>query len=413
MKFVQPLLRFATVLCMLGGMSTAMAQTTVIDEEQVSDTKLEEFRDKIQKQYPDLEVVDVRAKTVYEGDLKPKPAPAVKTAAIFVRNQSRKPSLDDEVDGLRDLISAEMAAGDIRLMDANEIASAFHKYKVTTEEARSGMVKGLFSGGSVTRMTQMLNADYIILVSVNYADVRSRKVGGVAVKTYRTTMPVKVLDGKSGATVYGTVVKKTYPTQGAGGTDDSVYYYDLFEKSSEAIASTLLASMPKWRAPSERAGRRVQFTVSTTIDQLVDGLASGTRAPNDLLDELRRVVGGVTVELDGAAIGSTPGTFTATPGLHQLRLTRQWMEPWQKTVNIQDGATFKVALELSDAGLARFKSLEGFKAATALTYAEAAYKKGIKINFDTQGWRDVAIGDRGTDINMEKTEQIGVINQSE
>jgi len=115
---------------------------------------------------------------------------------------------------------------------------------------------------------------------------------------------------------------------------------------------------------------------------------------------MRRLVGGVTVEIDGATVGSSPGTFKASPGLHQMRVTRQWMQPWQQTVNIQPGATFRVALELSDAGLQRYRSLEGFRAAVAIGYAEAAMRKGVKINFDTAAWRDV--GNRGSEINLQQ-----------
>jgi hypothetical protein len=138
----------------------------------------------------------------------------------------------------------------------------------------------------------------------------------------------------------------------------------------------------------------VTFTVTTTVDELIQGLESGVRAPNELLGEMRRLVGGVTVELDGAAVGSSPGTFSCAPGLHQLRVSRAWMKDWQQTVNIQNGATFRVALELSDAGLQRYQSLERFRALAALTYAEALAQKGVKVNFDTAAWRDVSIGNK-------------------
>ena len=121
-----------------------------------------------------------------------------------------------------------------------------------------------------------------------------------------------------------------------------------------------------------------------------------------------------TSGIDGATVGSSPGTFKASPGLHQMRITRQWLKPWQQTVNIQPGATFRVALELSDAGLQRYTTLEGFRAAAAIAYAEAMMRKGIKINFDTAAWRDVSVGNKGNEINLEKKEihQSGTVNQA-
>lgn len=70
---------------------------------------------------------------------------------------------------------------------------------------------------------------------------------------------------------------------------------------------------------------------------------------------------GVTVELDGAVLGSTPGTFAVPPGLHQLRLTQQWLNTWERTVNVTPNQSLSIKMELSDAGLARFKTLERFK----------------------------------------------------
>ncbi len=88
------------------------------------------------------------------------------------------------------------------------------------------------------------------------------------------------------------------------------------------------------------------------------------------------------------------------------------MKDWQQTVNIQDGSTFKVALELSDAGLKRLQSLETMKAQIAKDYAEAMATKGVKVNFDTSAWRDVSVGNKGGEINLEKNElqQKGLMN---
>ncbi|NLC80638.1 MAG: hypothetical protein GX748_05590, partial [Lentisphaerae bacterium] len=52
------------------------------------------------------------------------------------------------------------------------------------------------------------------------------------------------------------------------------------------------------------------------------------------------------------------------------------------------------------AGLQRYRSLEGFRAAVAIGYAEAVMRKGVKINFDTSAWRDV--GNRGGEINVQQ-----------
>jgi hypothetical protein len=89
----------------------------------------------------------------------------------------------------------------------------------------------------------------------------------------------------------------------------------------------------------------------------------------------------VTVELDGVALGSAPGDFKARPGLHKLRLAREGFDDWDRTINIYDGQTLRVALQMSDAGYAKWKETTGFlstlDANRKLTDAEVKQVEGV------------------------------------
>ena len=65
------------------------------------------------------------------------------------------------------------------------------------------------------------------------------------------------------------------------------------------------------------------------------------------------------------------------------------MTPWVGTVNISDGAVFNVALELSAEGFEHYKNKESLRAEVALAYAEAAFRRGCRINFDSSAWKNV------------------------
>jgi len=334
--------------------------------------------------------------------LAPQPQPQNPKIAIFVKNQTRVPGMDDAVDGVRDRISAELAGAGLIVLDKAEIADGFNRFKITTAEERAGLVNGIFTGGSTVRVAQMLGCEYVMLVSIIGASHTARMAGDKAVTVYTLRMTTKVNEAANGSSVYGSnwTNKLPVPGQYTDGGDAMNYYEDLFDQWSTATGEEIAGKVATWRRAAPVDTALVEFSVSSTVDELIQGLESGVRAPNELLDEMRRLVGGVTVELDGATVGSSPGTFKATPGLHQLRVSRQWMRPWQQTVNIQQGATFRVALELSDAGLQRYRSLEGFRAAVAIGYAEAVMRKGVKINFDTAAWRDV--GNKGSEINLQQ-----------
>ena len=388
---------------------TLSLHAQVVTEAEKLDPKasaeLQAFKAKVQAANPGMDVVSVEADVVKRAVLAPRPpppAPHNPKIAIFVKNQTRVPGMDDEVDGVRDRISAELAGAGLIVLDKAEIADGFNRFKVTTAEERSGLVEGIFTGGSTVRVAQMLGCDYIMLVSIIGASHTARAAGDKPVTIFTLRMSTKVNEAAEGSSVYGSNWSNKLPVPGqyTAGADGMNYYNDLIDQWAAATGQEIAEKMPTWRRAAPADATLVEISVSSTVDELIQGLESGVRAPNELLGEMRRLVGGVTVELDGATVGSSPGTFKASPGLHQLRVTRQWMQPWQQTVNIQAGATFRVALELSDAGLQRYRSLEGFRAAVAIGYAEAAMRKGVKINFDTAAWRDV--GNRGSDINLQQ-----------
>lgn len=334
--------------------------------------------------------------------------------AIFVKNQTKVAGMDDMVDGVRDRLSAELAGAGMTVLDQAEIASGFNRFKVTTAEERAGLIDGVFTGGSTVRVGQMLGADYVLVASIIAADKASIMVSGKQMVTYTLRMTVKVNEAVQGSSVYGANWTRKVPTtaENAAGTDTSVYYNDLLDQWASETGADIAAKASTWRRVDPASVQLASFTVSTTIDDLIQGLESGVRAPNDLLNEMRRIIGGATVEIDGATVGSSPGTFKVSPGMHQLRVKRAWMKDWQQTVSIQDGSTFKVALELSDAGLQKFQTLETLRAQIAKDYAEAMALKGVKVNFDTAAWRDVSVGNKGSEINLQKNElrQEGLIN---
>jgi hypothetical protein len=397
---------FMLVMLCTANLLNGLAQQIVSENSKLdpqSSAELEAFKKRVQAAHPDKNVVAVEADMVKRAVLAPRQPTTNPKIAIFVKNQTRVPGMDDEVDGIRDRIGAELAGAGLIVMDQSEIVSGFTRYKVTTAEERAGLVEGIFTGGSTVRVAQMLGCDYIMLVSVVRAGSTRRKAGGRDVTIFTLSMSTKVNEAKQGSSVYGSNWSNKLPVPGEFAANDDAfnYYNDLVDQWAQACGQEIAEKASSWRRVDTAPVELVTFSVSTTIDQLIEGLENGVRAPNELLDEMRHALGGVTVELDGAALGSSPGTFQATSGLHQLRVTRQWMQPWQKTVNIQQGTALNIALELSDAGLQRYGSMEALRSLIAVEYAEAAMRKGAKINFDTAAWRDVTLGDKdGNNVNV-------------
>jgi len=319
--------------------------------------------------------------------------PELKKVAVFVKNNTKVPGMDDEVDGIRDRLAAAMAEVDgFTVLDSSQIADTFRKYKVTTAEEKTGLVSGIFTGGSVPNVAKMIGCDYIVAASIVSAGSIRRNVGGTLATVFNLRMALKVMDA-TGASVYGIPVKPyTFPATDA--VDDPMNYYNiLLDRWATEATAALATKAPKWRKPSALDTELVSFEVKTTIDKTLTELESQTKgAKGEQLAELRKVVGGVTVELDGAVIGSAPNTFKATKGLHQICVRRDWMKPYLATVNIQEGMVLQVALEMSAEGLTKWGTEESLRAGIARDYARAAMERGVKVNIDSSKWRDVGGG---------------------
>ena len=336
-------------------------------------------------------VVTNITKSVVE-DVRVETQSAPRKAALFVVNRARVPGMDEEVDGVRDRLAAAIAATDaVAVMDTADVDSSFRRWKVTTEEERRGLVDGILSGGSATRVAQMLGCDYLVVGTIVRADAISRMQGGRASKVFTLRMTLKVLDS-SGASVFSMPPwTRQLPILDAEG-DPLSFYNMLFDQWSEEAGTAVANSAPRWRAPAAVA-EPVEFSVTTTIDGVVEALESQTKGvQGELLQELRKVVGGATVEIDGAVAGSAPGQFLATPGTHDFVVRREWMKPFKGKLAVSKGVRLNVALEMSDEGIAKWGTLEKLRADVARSYAEAAWRRGIKVNVDTQNWRDVGDG---------------------
>lgn len=313
-----------------------------------------------------------------------------KKIAVFVQNRTRIAGMDDEVDGVRDRLSSALAEIDgLSVMDSAQVADTFRRYKVTVGEEKAGLVSGIFSGGSIPAISKMLGCDYIAAATIVNASVANRNVGGRLASVYTIRMTLKIMDS-TGASVDGmpTWVRQM-PILDA--VDDPMNYYQmLFDQWSSDVTAAVAQKSLKWRKPSPVAGGLVSFYISTTIDKTVAELESQTKGANgEQLQELRRIAGGVTVEIDGAVVGSSPGPLKTTPGLHQMRVTRPWMDPYTATVLINEGSSFDIALEMSEEGMRKWGSIEALRADLAKRYADAARERGVRINVDTTNWRDV------------------------
>lgn len=288
-------------------------------------------------------------------DLPVAPQPALR-AAIFVQNRAGE-QFSDKLEYLNDLITAGLTQKGFSIIDRHLVAAKFREEGRRDRELAAAMkaiqdaaagkeqaasIEDAIAGASALRLAQMIGADYLVVATVSSAGSESRQFKGYGIENTSTIHTVrvslKVLEGNQGGSLYADMVTAT--------------------KSYMAGPSLTIVTSDLINSLLDEAAQQISLRVADKVQTIRDMKVKSVPVVSVTIASDPQ---GVTVELDGAVLGSTPGTFAVPPGLHQLRLTQQWLNTWERTVNVTPNQSLSIKMELSDAGLARFKTLERFK----------------------------------------------------
>ena len=137
MKTRQKVLLVAALMGIAAFGQAPSVQTVSEVESRKTSAGLEAFKARVAAANPGLDVVKVEEDVVRRAVLAQPPPPPPKKApvmAIFVKNHTKTAGMDDQVDGIRDRLAAEVSGLDFIILDSAEIGAAFNRYKITTEE---------------------------------------------------------------------------------------------------------------------------------------------------------------------------------------------------------------------------------------------------------------------------------------
>jgi hypothetical protein len=253
--------------------------------------------------------------------------------------------------------------------------------------------QALSDSTTALRLAQNLGADFILIPSLaTYGTERKAYTGnGISTVnvTYTLRVSCKIVEAGAGGALKGDMVTATKTIRQSSDlqVDSSDVINELLDDAAGQLAGLLVSAAGS--LPTEVAkDKQVSFSIACSMTDIKD---QPITVPNVQVTADKRVVKtnapieveplDVTVELDGIAIGSAPGTFQAYPGLHKLRLSREGFKDWERTVNIYAGQKLRVALQMSDEGFARWQEnmafLQLLQDDRKLTDAEAKKIEGI------------------------------------
>lgn len=290
---------------------------------------------------------------------------STRKVALFVANRAER-SLDDKLAAFEDFISGRITDKGFRVLSHEAVTDAVSALAKDSKQTELDQL--LANNSSALRLAKMLGADYIILASLSSYGMDKQTLE--ALKTvnliYNLRVTYKVLDGVQGATLTADTLKlrRIAQTSESNRIESTDVINELLDEASVAIAGSLGT---KRIEPAPATAQAVDFFIACGMQDLAQLPVSvpdvRLTPDNMLVVEPNRIEVqplDVTVEFDGAVVGSAPGVFKLAPGLHKLRLTREGFKDWERTINVVDGQRLKVVLQMTDAGYNRWKENTAF-----------------------------------------------------
>lgn len=339
----------------------------------------------------------VSVTTVKEREVVSNSDPGIYKAAIFVSNRAGK-SYDDKVAPLEDYITTHVTDQGVSVISRETALNAVGK--LDPSAAENALDAQLAQSTSAVRLAQSLGADYLLQVTLTGFDAAKRAIDAYGVKAVNEerTLHVsyKVLDGITGASLTADTIKvmKLVQQSPTSVENHSDVLNELLNEAAAKVAVSLKDRIDKGRIPAPTAAQSVvTVTIQTeAADVVIPDVRIGVENTVTLSESKYKVSPlSVVVEVDGIAMGTAPGAVQVKPGLSKLRVTREGFKPWERTVNFVNGQTLTVALEMSEAGYARWKEstafLNGLKNGAKLTDAEVKVLEGKAKMFEKSGFK--------------------------
>jgi hypothetical protein len=318
------------------------------------------------------------------------------TVAIFTTNRAgatgatQLGALEDYITGRVTDLNVRVISGETALNAASGLAPG---------AAANALDAQLADSSSAVRLAQTLGATHLLQVSISGFDASTNTIDAYGVKTVNeedtARVTYKILDGNSGASLAADTVKVSKTVQQAQGnkTDRSEILNGLLAEAADKVAASLKRQLDRGRITTSTAPGNVSVTFTT---ELADVYIPDVRInPENTLtiSESKYKVSALaaTIEIDGIAAGTAPGKLEVKGGLHKLRVVREGFKPWERTVNLTSGQRINVALEMSEAGYARWQDATKFvndlKNGAKLNDAQVKVLEGQAKMFQNSGFK--------------------------
>ena len=336
------------------------------------------------------------------GTLKAQEAAPSKTsrkAALLVENRAGQ-EFQKLAGQLEDQLSSRAAGQGLVLIGRQLVTDAVAK------EGEGARLDGLLSErSSALRLAQSLGADLLVHASLTSVTREQRTFDDGALKVtsqnHVLRVAYKIAEAGEGGVLAGDTVRVSRNLRGTqtGGIESTEIHSQLVDDAVDGILKGFPAKVLQVAKTDVAKAPWIEVSVSAVpVDltqnplQLPDlrvgadgALVKGGAAPVEV------ILGDVSVEADGVLVGTTPATLRLAPGFHKLRLTRPGFRTYEQTINPVAGLKLRPALQMSEAGYARWKDniafLQNLEVNRKLTDAQVKAVEGFAKMLEQSGYR--------------------------
>lgn len=339
-------------------------------------------------------------------------------AAIFIKNRVGD-GFTDKLGAFEDLLVGEIADLGFRVISPQDSVKSLQTF--ANEERLTDLDKLLESRTSATRLAQNMGVDYLVVVSITTFGTDEQHLKRPDLGIDRTVADhvlratYKIVDASIGDSLSaGTVSATKRVQQSPEATVKADVANTLLADAAQQIAGKLQArGGTAVLADLAREKKQVTFLLACSMQDLsVPEVVKGENGDLVLAGNRYKLEPiSVTVELDGVVVGTAPSEFTAAPGIHTIRLSREGFKDWERTINVKDGQKLNVAMTLTDEGRAYWLQMAEFfaklKREERISEADAELIRGVAQKMRQSGIRV----DKKVDVNVD-TDRAPTIQQT-
>jgi hypothetical protein len=327
------------------------------------------------------------------------PSPSTRKAALIVENRAGE-EFKRLASQLEDQLTSRLSGQGLILLSRQVVTDAVAK------EGDGARLDGLLSErSSALRLAQALGADFVVLASLSSVtrEQRTFNDGGLQISSANHVLRVayRIAEAGEGGTLAGDSLRVSRNLRGTqtGGIESTEIYSQLVDDAVGGILKAFPAKVLQVARTDVSKAASIEVTIAAVpVDITQNPLqvpdlrvgADGSVAKAGAAS-LEVTLGDVSVEIDGVLVGTTPASLRLGPGFHKMRLSRPGFRDLEQTINPVAGLRLRPALQMSEAGYARWKDniafLQALEVNRKLTDAQVKAVEGFAKMLEQSGYR--------------------------